>query len=52
MILPGRPEKGLAEHRAVLAAMAAGDGPAAERLRRKNMRSAKEHLLRYQTFVL
>ena len=52
VILPGRPEKGLAEHRAVLAAMAAGDGPAAERLRRKNMRSAKEHLLRYQTFVL
>jgi DNA-binding GntR family transcriptional regulator len=52
MILPGRPEKGLAEHRAVLAAMRRGDAFEAERLRRANIRSAIEDLKRYQRFVL
>lgn len=52
MILPGRPEKGLAEHRAVLAAMLRGDAFEAERLRRANIRSAIEDLKRYQRFVL
>jgi DNA-binding GntR family transcriptional regulator len=51
MILPGRPEKGLAEHRAVLAAMLRGDAFEAERLRRANIRSAIEDLKRYQRFV-
>lgn len=52
MILPGRAEIGLNEHRAVLAAMRRGDADEAERLRRLNMRSAKEYLKRYQSFVL
>jgi len=52
MILPGRAEVGLDEHRAVLAAMRRGEAEEAERLRRLNMRSAKECLRRYQSFVL
>ncbi|HZB90484.1 MAG TPA: GntR family transcriptional regulator, partial [Stellaceae bacterium] len=40
MILPGRPEKGLKEHRAVLAAIRRGDSAEAERLKRANIRSA------------
>ena len=52
IILPGRAERGLAEHRAMIAAMRRGDAAAAERLRRANMRSAKAWLQRYQSFVL
>jgi DNA-binding GntR family transcriptional regulator len=52
IILPGRAEIGLSEHRAVLAAMHEGDAAAAERLRRRNMRSAKEYLKRYESFLL
>ena len=52
IILPGRAEVGLAEHRAVLAAMAAGDADRAEQLRWANMRSARRFLTRFQSFVL
>ena len=52
IILPGRAEVGLAEHRGVLAAITSGDGESAERLRRSNMRSARDFLERYQSFVL
>ena len=52
IILPGRAERGLAEHRAVLAAMRKGDALAAEQLKRANIRSAGEYLRRYQKFVL
>lgn len=52
IILPGRAEIGLAEHRAVLAAMRDGRADEAERLRRHNMRSAREFLLKFQSFVL
>jgi len=52
IILPGRAEIGLQEHRAVLAAMRAGDEDAAERLRRANMRSAMEFLMRFQKYIL
>src|SRR5262249_22594468 len=41
IILPGRAERGLEEHRAVLAAMRRGDAEEAERLRRENIRSAR-----------
>lgn len=51
MILPGRAEKGLKEHRAVLAAMRRGDPEEAERLKRANIRSAIQDLQRYQHFV-
>lgn len=52
IILPGRAEIGLREHRAVLQAMRKGDAEAAERLRRANMRSAKEYLRQFQKYVL
>lgn len=52
IILPGRAERGLAEHRAVLAAMRKGDANLAERLKRENIRSAGEYLRRFQKFVL
>jgi DNA-binding GntR family transcriptional regulator len=52
MILPGRPEKGLREHRSILAAMQRGDALEAERLKRANIRSAIDDLRRYQHFVL
>ncbi|MBE0549938.1 MAG: GntR family transcriptional regulator, partial [Rubrivivax sp.] len=52
IILPGRAKVGLQEHQAVLLAMRRGDAEEAERLRRSNMRSAKECLTRYQKYVL
>lgn len=52
IILPGRAEAGLAQHRAVLAAMRRGDGVEAERLKRLNMRSAKEALNKFRNYVL
>lgn len=52
IILPGRAEQGLKEHRAVLAAMRKGRAEEAERLQRENIRSAKEYLKRYESFVL
>jgi DNA-binding GntR family transcriptional regulator len=52
IILPGRAEVGLSEHRAVLAAMREGDASLAEERRRSNMASAKEYLRRYERFVL
>lgn len=51
LILPGRAEKGLKEHRAVLAAMRRGDAMEAERIKRANIRSAITDLKRYQHFV-
>lgn len=52
IILPGRAQTGLEQHRDVLAAMRRGDGVEAERLKRLNMRSAKESLNRFRSYVL
>jgi DNA-binding GntR family transcriptional regulator len=52
IILPGRAAEGLQQHRAVLAAMRRGDAPRAEELRRANIRSSREYLERFQSFVL
>lgn len=52
IILPGRAEVGLSEHRAVLEAMRDGNPSLAEERRRANMRSAKDYLRRYERFVL
>ncbi len=52
IILPGRAKQGLAEHRALLAAMRRGDAEKAERLKRQNIRSSREFLRRYQDFLL
>lgn len=51
-ILPGRAAAGLAEHRAFVAAMRAGDAERAEQLRRANIRSAIQTLKRFQSFIL
>ncbi len=51
-ILPGRAAQGLAEHRAFVMAMRAGDAEKAERLRRENIRSAVRTLKRFQTFII
>ncbi|MGC3983715.1 MAG: GntR family transcriptional regulator [Pseudorhodoferax sp.] len=52
IILPGRAELALQEHRAVLDALRAGDAAAAERLRMANMRSGFEWFERYREFIL
>lgn len=52
IILPGRAQIGLKEHCAVLHAMRKGDATAAENLRRANMRSAKEFLIRYRNYLM
>ena len=52
IILPGRAAEGLQQHRSVLAAMRKGDAGKAEELRRANIRSSREYLERYQSFVL
>jgi DNA-binding GntR family transcriptional regulator len=52
IILPGRAEVGLREHQAVLAAMRRGDADEAEHLKRRNLRSAKETLMRFRAYVL
>jgi DNA-binding GntR family transcriptional regulator len=52
LILPGRAAIGLKEHQAVLDAMRSGNADLAEQLRRENIRSAKDALRRYESFVL
>lgn len=52
LILPGRASIGLMEHQAVLDAMRSGNADLAEQLRRQNIRSAKDALRRYESFVL
>lgn len=51
LVLPGRIERGLADLRLCLEAMAAGDAEEAERLRRVGIRRAIDDLTRYQRFV-
>jgi DNA-binding GntR family transcriptional regulator len=52
IILPERIQKGMAEHREVLEAIMAGDPEKAELMKRRNLRSAREHLKRYQKWIL
>jgi DNA-binding GntR family transcriptional regulator len=52
IMVPGRALEGLHDHRAVLAAMKAGDAEEAERLKRSNIRAARHVFERYQQFVL
>jgi DNA-binding GntR family transcriptional regulator len=51
IFLPGRAEEGLRLHREVLRALAERRGEDAERLKRQNLRNAREGLLRYATYV-
>lgn len=52
VILPGRAERGLSQHQAVLRAMDKGDAAEAESLRKLNMREAAEFVRRYHKFVI
>ena len=52
IILPGRIEKGMYQHREVLEALIKGDPDEAERLKRINIRSAREYLRKFQKWVL
>jgi DNA-binding GntR family transcriptional regulator len=52
IILPGRVQQGLREHRAILEALRRGDPEESERLRRDNIRSSAAYLARYKRFVL
>jgi DNA-binding GntR family transcriptional regulator len=52
VILPGRAREGLAQHQQILAAMRRGDAPEAERLKRENIRGARECFRQYQKFIL
>jgi len=52
VLLPGRGEIGVREHRAVLEAMRRGDAEAAERLRRENIHNVKGYLVRYMKYIL
>ncbi|MGE0749008.1 MAG: GntR family transcriptional regulator [Variibacter sp.] len=52
LILPGRAEKAIREHRQVLLAMRRGNAQEAETLKRKNIRSAIDDLKRFQQYVL
>lgn len=52
VILPGRAQTGLEDHRATVAAMRAGNAEDAERLKRANLEGAKTYLRRFQKYVL
>jgi len=52
IVLPGRAEVALKEHRATLRALSKRDADASERLQRANVRSSCEYLRRYEKFVL
>ncbi len=52
IILPGRIEQGVKEHRKVIEALMAGDPIRAEEMKRSNLRSALEYLKKYEKWVL
>jgi len=52
LLVSDRATHALHEHRAVLAALRAGDAGAAEQLRRATIRNVKESVWRYHTFLL
>lgn len=51
ILLPGRTVDGLRLHRALMAALAARDGDAAEQIKRANLRGACETLVRFASYV-
>jgi DNA-binding GntR family transcriptional regulator len=52
IILPGRIEQGIKEHRKVIDALMEGDPAKAEKMKRSNLRSALEYLKKYEKWVL
>jgi len=52
IILPERIQKAIYEHREVLNAIIEGDPDKAEAMKRRNLRTAREHLKQYQEWIL
>jgi DNA-binding GntR family transcriptional regulator len=52
IILPGRIQKGMLQHREVIKALMEGDPDKAEQMKRRNLQSAREDLLKYQNWIL
>lgn len=52
VLVPGRAQEGMRQHRRILTAMRAGDAETAERLKRENIRSAREWLHDYRKYLL
>ena len=52
IILPGRIEQGINEHREVIKAIMDGDPTRAQKMKRSNLHSAREYLKEYEKWVL
>lgn len=52
MLVPGRASEGFRQHQGILRAMQEGDAEKAERLKRENIRSARQWFLKYNDFLL
>ena len=52
VLVPGRAREGMRQHQEILRAMRAGDAQTAERLKRENIRSAREWFQNYQKYLL
>ncbi len=52
VLVPGRAAEGFRQHREILRAMRRGDAALAERLKRENIRSAREWFLKYKDYML
>jgi DNA-binding GntR family transcriptional regulator len=52
VLVPGRAREGMGQHQAILRAMRAGEAQIAERLKRENIRSAREWFQNYQKYLM
>ena len=52
VLVPGRAHEGMLQHREILSAMRTGDAEKAERLKRANIRSAREWFRNYQAYLM
>ena len=52
VLVPGRAREGMRQHQEILRAMRAGEAETAERLKRENIRSAREWFQNYQKYLL
>ena len=52
VLVPGRAQEGMLQHREILNAMRTGDADKAERLKRANIRSAREWFRNYQAYLM
>ena len=52
VLVPGRAQEGMHQHRAILAAMRAGKAEEAEQLKRANIRSSRDWFKNYQKYLM